>query len=226
MTTIAVLPSSDVRLVSANDAIETGYDGDHHQIPQAHVSINRTNNSTDDVPYAVAQAVPVHHNTYGWISPRGWNNNSNLILPDCVEDESLSQRQIFLIGVHRIAKLVKVISFIEIALIVIIGIVLPVYFIVLPFPLAGYFGARRYSGKLLYCYLLYIAINFIGGIISMFFITNLLYIVFRLIYLAVNVTVFRYIVRLCGFISEFSTDDYDFVYNSRVIQNIDRSTMC
>lgn len=195
-------------------------------IPQAQYTISGIGNyNNQDIPTAIATAVPVHH---GWASPRTWNTNNwnNHVLPDCDDEGSLTERQVFLVGVHRITKLIRVISFVEIALIVIIGIVLPVYFIVLPFPFCGYFGARRYSSRLLYCYLFYIALNFIGGIISVFFIVNLFYIIFRLIYLAVNVTVFRYIFRLCGFINGFSNDDYDFVFNSRVIQNIDRSTMC
>ena len=229
MTTIAVLPTS-VSVGDSND-IENNNTVHDQNIPTAQVSINNnitSNNSYGDIPVVVATAIPITQN--GWISPRGWNNGSSQlnshVLPDCVGDESLTDRQIFLIGVHRITKLVKVISFIEISLIVIIGIVLPIYFIVLPFPLAGYFGSRRYSTRLLYCYLIYIALNFLGGIISIFFIRNLLYIVFRLIYLSVNVTIFRYIVRLCGYIYSFNDDDYDFVYNSAVIQNIDRSTMC
>ena len=74
--------------------------------------------------------------------------------------------------------------------------------------------------------MLYDYVYYLGGIISIFFIKNLIYIVFRLVYLTVNVTIFRYIVRLCGFISEFHEDDYDFVLNSSIIQNIDRATMC
>ena len=115
-TTVAVLPldtTATTIAVLPDDNYNQYAHYNHESLPSAQVNIingssnNNSNNNNDNnnqnIP--VATAVPIGNNMYGWISPRGWNNNQNILPLNNNHihpyDEAVTDRQIFLIRYYR-----------------------------------------------------------------------------------------------------------------------------
>ena len=120
------------------------------------------------------------------------------IIPVTEDDEApieYTERQHNLFFVYRLAKAVRAVCILQTALICVFASYSPVFVILLPFPICGYFGARWYEYYKTYIYSCYVVLEIFGSILSFFYVKGLGFIVCRALYLIFNITIARYATR-------------------------------
>ena len=153
-----------------------------------------------------------------------WSNQISQ-QPTSIED-SFSDRERNLLDVYKLSRLVRLISLIDIVFIILFGLFSPVFFALLPFPFSGYFGAKRWSYRLLYVFSFYIFSELIGGIISLFYIKGVTFLILRICYMCGNLYIARLTTKLCSFVLVFEEDDFLFLHNCPVIASAERNMLC
>eukprot|EP00602_Paraphysomonas_sp_CaronLab_P008857 CAMPEP_0185019746 /NCGR_PEP_ID=MMETSP1103-20130426/2341_1 /TAXON_ID=36769 /ORGANISM="Paraphysomonas bandaiensis, Strain Caron Lab Isolate" /LENGTH=122 /DNA_ID=CAMNT_0027550213 /DNA_START=113 /DNA_END=478 /DNA_ORIENTATION=- len=61
-----------------------------------------------------------------------------------VHHTGLSEREQILLDGYKTSRVVRILTIIEIGFVLLFGILVPVFFCVLPFPVAGYIGAKKW----------------------------------------------------------------------------------
>lgn len=117
-------------------------------------------------------------------------------------------------------------AIIDIGFLIVFGLFQPVFFILLPCPICGYFGAKRWVYWLLFVYTVYLVIEVIGGIISLVYIQNTAFVVVRSIYIVVNIIVARYTTNVSSYILVMADEDFNFLKNNPAIVNNEKSLLC
>lgn len=139
---------------------------------------------------------------------------------------SLTDRQKRLIGVYRLSRRIRIFAVFDAVFIVIFGCLLPIFFILIIFPLLGYYGCRYWSHRLLYAYDLYLLAESIGGIISLYFIRQFPIVLgLRAVYVIINLYVFYACVKLTSYTLAFEESDFHFVTTHDVIRNLERGML-
>ena len=136
------------------------------------------------------------------------------------------ERDQALIGLYRMCRIVRIVAALDILFIVAFGIILPVFFIIVPFPICGYLGARWYSHRFLFVYAVYLGMEIIGCFVSVYFVTSSVFIVLRLIYLIINMVIMRMVMRMAGYFKVMSPEDFEFLKTSPVIADYNRGRIC
>jgi hypothetical protein len=110
--------------------------------------------------------------------------------------------------------------------ILLFGILVPAFLCVLPFPLAGYLGARKWSHCLLYTFAIYTALEIVVGIISLFFFfKEPIYFGLRIVDIVFNCVVLRYTNSLTAFARALEPADINFLQNSQAIKTIEQGLL-
>lgn len=178
------------------------------------------NQNIQGQPIAVANLVP-SSNVFAIGNPTILPVNE--ALPE--EDASYAREKV-LLNLFVINRFIRVVTIIDVVFIIIFGLFSPIFFLLIPFPLCGYYGARKWTYKWLFIYALYLCLEIIGGVISIIYLTNTTFLVIRIIYLLINLLILRYVFKLCSFILAFEESDFEFLRNSPAIQNTERSLIC
>jgi len=147
------------------------------------------------------------------------------VYPEGFIDE-LNDRERNLLDVYKLSRSIRSVCILDVAFLVIFGVFSPLFFLLIPFPLLGYIGARRFIVLPLQVYITYLFLDCLGGIVSLFLIPGWTFLVIRLLYVLLNLVISRYVIRLCSFISVFEDHDFDFLKNSRIIVAIERGVLC
>jgi hypothetical protein len=106
------------------------------------------------------------------------------------------------------------------------GILVPPFLAVLPFPLAGYYGSRRYIYWLLYVFTVYTILEVIVGVVSIFyFYTQPLYMSLRIIDICFNLYVMRKASNLTSFAKYLEAADKHFLLNNSAIKTIEKGIL-
>jgi hypothetical protein len=145
------------------------------------------------------------------------------LYPDGAMGGQLTDREAQLIDCYRLARFIRNISILNIVLTCISGLFSYIWFILVPFPLCGYFGAKTYSKSLIYIYMFYLFAEIVGSIIWMAIINETSFYILRTLFILMNVFIIRYGYTLCNFISLFSDEDREFLMTNPMIQNAERS---
>lgn len=163
---------------------------------------------------SISAPTPVHRN-----GPTG-----SSVRPE--EDDSLSQyseRQRLLLKGYKISRIVRVLTVGEIIFIVLFGILVPAFFCVLPFPIAGYFGCKKWSFCLLQVFTIYTFLECLLGIVTLFFFyTEPIFFTLRCIDIIFNMVTFYYAKQLSGFAHNLGPDDIYFLQNDPTIKAIEQ----
>jgi hypothetical protein len=136
------------------------------------------------------------------------------------------ERDRALVALYRMCRVVRVVALIDVLFILAFGIIVPVFFIIVPFPICGYLGARWYSHRFLFIYAVYLGIEIIGCFVSIYFVTSSVFMVLRLIYLIVNVVIMRMVVRMAGYFKIMTPEDFEFFKTSPAIAEYNRKRVC
>ncbi len=168
---------------------------------------------------AVASAVP----NSSWTS-----HLSTAVIPDPAGNNGAQnlEREKTLIGIYQISRFIRVVTVIDVAFIIVFSLFSPIFCVLLPFPICGYWGAKKWIYRLLFVYSMYLILEVIGGIISAIYIPNTAFIVVRIIYIVMNIIIARYATKLCSYILVFEEEDMEFLKHSPVIQTIEKSLLC
>lgn len=185
------------------------------------------NPDVHEIPVAVAVAVPNFDRQDG--SPgyfQRLTSSTGVILPGD-EFVNLTDRQKRLVGVYRSSRIVRIIATVDILFVAVFGIMNPVFFILIPFPLCGYFGARLWSYRLMYLYAIYLLIESIGGMATLYFLRKVVsFLVIRLVYVLLNVYFFYLVTRLTSFMMAFEDSDYNFLRTHQFIRDLESRRSC
>ena len=141
------------------------------------------------------------------------------------EDElsQYSDRQKLLLKGYKISRIVRVLTVGEIIFVILFGILVPSFFCVLPFPIAGYFGSKRWSYCLLTVFTIYTFIECLLGITSLFFFYDqVVYMVLRCLDIVFNVVTFYFALQLAAFCNNLGEDDIYFLQNDPTIKAIEQ----
>lgn len=141
-------------------------------------------------------------------------------------DENAYEREKVLLELYQTSRIIRVVSIIDIVFIVVFGLFSPIFFGLLPFPLCGYFGAKKWMYRVLFVYCMYLILEIIGGIISCIFITGPVFLALRILYIIFNIVIARYATRLCSFMLVFEEGDFVFLRTSPVIQSVEKTLLC
>jgi hypothetical protein len=110
--------------------------------------------------------------------------------------------------------------------VILFGILVPPFLCVLPFPLCGYIGARRWNPYLLYIFAVYSALEVIVGVVSLFFFfTQPLYFGLRLVDVLFNFMVLRYANQITGFARVLEPADRNFLTNSEAVKQVEEGLL-
>ena len=166
---------------------------------------------------AVASAVPT---TWAALNPT--------VLPEPVvrQQGDAFERERILLGLYQRSRFIRVVAVLDIAFIIVFGLFSPVFFILLPFPICGYWGAKKWIYRLLFIYAVYLLIEIIGGIVSMIFIHAPAFVAIRIIYVLMNIVIARYTTNLASYILVLGAEDFEFLKNSPMIRNTEKSLLC
>ena len=167
-----------------------------------------TNVNTTDIPVIYATAIPVNTNTSSPSSTivqarRVSEQLTSSVLPMNVEDGEMSteytERQHGLYFVYRLSKAVKTVCVIQVVLLCVFLAYSLIFLIVLPFPIIGYYGAKYYSYWYLYIYCVYVICEIIGGIVSIILMSDTNFIILRIIYILVLLSIVRMATRIAAY---------------------------
>lgn len=106
------------------------------------------------------------------------------------------------------------------------GILVPPFLCVLPFPLCGYIGARRWNPILLYIFAVYTALEVIVGVVSLFFFfKEPVYFALRIIDVLFNLMVLRYANQITALARVLEPADKNFLMNSQAVKTIEQGLL-
>eukprot|EP01038_Epipyxis_sp_PR26KG_P012048 gene12048-16123_t len=184
--------------------------------------------SMDAIPVVRAIEIPQATSITAWIIETNnlYFNPTSSILPasndPLDQDQAQLHREKVLISIYRVSRLIRIVASLDIIFIALVGIFTPIFFIILPFPLSGYFGARWWKYRLLFIYVVYVVAEIFGAVISLIYIDTPYFLAIRITYLVFNVFIVRYVIKLCSYISVFEDEDLDFFKNSQIIINMEK----
>jgi len=160
--------------------------------------------------------------------PSTWAALTATVVPD--HDQDLSdpglQRERLLLNLYQRSRFIRIICFLQFVFIIVLGLFFSLFFLLLVFPIAGFYGAKRWNYFLLYIYSVYLILEIIGGIVSMVYIPSVGYIVVRGLYVLLNLVMLRYSLNLVSFIQVLEEADIDFLKNSPIIINFEKTSLC
>ena len=111
----------------------------------------------------------------------------------------------------------------EIIFIVLFGVLVPAFLCVLPFPVAGYFGCKKWSFCLLQVFTIYTFLECLLGITSLFFFyKEPIFFSIRCIDIVFNMVTFYYAKQLSAFAHNLGPDDINFLQNDPTIKAIEQ----
>jgi hypothetical protein len=175
-----------------------------------------------NTPVAVADAVPT-----------SWTAVNSTVVPDPVREPLPAEqtaenfeRERILLRLYQTSRFIRVVSVLDCAFVIVFGLFQPIFFILLPFPICGYWGAKKWIYRLLYAYTIYLVIEILGGVISMVYIHTPAFLVIRCLYVLMNIIIVRYTTNLASYILVFQEEDFDFLKNSPMIKNVEKSLLC
>jgi hypothetical protein len=142
------------------------------------------------------------------------------------QDENAFEREKVLLELYQTSRIIRVVSMIDVAFVVVFGLFSPIFFVLLPFPFCGYFGAKKWIYWALFAYSMYLILEIIGGIVSCVFITSPVFLSLRIFYVLFNIVIARFSTRLCSFILVFEERDFEFLKTSPVIQSVEKTLLC
>lgn len=209
-------------------------------------TIQSSSTDTSTIPVVYAEPVPQDWNipvSRGIPEPRHsgmlglgmmWNSQTSFAsvtpaIPEVAEGGSSSlDREMALIGLYRMCRMIRVVAAIDCLFIIAFGIIAPIFFIIFPFPLAGFLGARWYSYHLTFIYSVYLGMEIVGCFVSIYFFPSIIFIVLRLAYLLLNIMIMRLTVRTAGYFRIMDPEDFVFLRTSPVIleYGIGRTCFC
>jgi len=160
--------------------------------------------------------------------PSTWAALTATVVPDHNQDlsEYGLQRERLLLNLYQRSRFIRIVCFLQFVFIVVLGLFLSLFFLLLVFPVAGFYGAKKWNYPLLYIYSIYLIVEIIGGIISMVYIPSVGYIVVRGLYELLNLVMLRYSLNLVSFIQVLEEADFDFLKNSPIISNYEKTSLC
>lgn len=166
----------------------------------------------------VANAIPT---TWQALNPTALNEPALR-----VEGSSDADRERLLLKLYQRSRFVRVMAIVDAAFIISFGLFQWAFFLLLIFPICGYYGAKRWNYKLLFIYSVYLIIEVIGGVISIIFIKVTVFISMRILYMIINLIVARYSMHIASFIAVMDDRDKNFLRHSPVILNIEKNMLC
>jgi hypothetical protein len=163
--------------------------------------------------------------------PRGMNvgspSTNRMVVPgDDLDEMNLTDRQRNLFEVYRIARFLRHVALFNMVLVLINGLILPVYLVLFILPLVGYIGTRWYNRKMLTLYLAYNILEMIGGVVSFFVVDSLAVVVIRILYFMFSYTCARYTKQLTSYVMAFEEGDLEFLTESPIIVQVERASLC
>jgi hypothetical protein len=170
-------------------------------------------------PVAVATALPNN----------GWTSVPSSVVSDPTNtnsNDANQEREKVLVGIYQISRFIRIVTVIDLAFIIVFALFSPIFCVLLPFPICGYWGAKKWIYRLLFVYSMYLILEIVGGIISAIYIKNTAFIVVRVIYIVFNIVIARYSTKLCSYILVFEPEDLEFVKHSATVQAIEKSLLC
>ncbi len=97
---------------------------------------------------------------------------------------------------------------------------------VLPFPICGYVGARKFNSCLWYIFAVYTALEVVVGIISLFFFFKQpAYFALRIVDIIYNLIVLRYANQITAFARVLEPPDINFLKNSQAVKTIEQGLL-
>jgi hypothetical protein len=168
---------------------------------------------------AVASAVPV----------TTWSALNPTVMPEPVprgQNTDALEREQVLLGLYQRSRFIRIVAILDFGFLIVFGLFQPVFFILLPCPICGYFGAKKWVYWLLFIYTVYLVIEVIGGIISLVYIHSTAYVVVRVISILGNTVIARYSTNLSSYILVMTDQDFEFLKNSPAIVNTEKSLLC
>lgn len=142
------------------------------------------------------------------------------------DDFHLTARQQILVEVFKVAKMVRSISVFQFALVVVFGLYSRFFFILLPFPICGYIGARYYIYKCMYIYCVYVVLDVIGSVVSLVLMRETTFFALRLIYVLVDLVIARYATKMASFLLAMQPEDFEFLQNHPAIAALNAGSLC
>lgn len=143
--------------------------------------------------------------------------------PDAAMMGNLTDREAELVDVYRLSRFIRNISILNVILTVISGILSYFWFILLPFPLCGYYGAKTFNKTFIYVYIAYLFAEVIGSIVWVVLVNSISFTILRILYILLNLFVIKYATRLCAYITHFNDEDREFLMTNPLIVNSERS---
>lgn len=143
--------------------------------------------------------------------------------PDAAMMGNLTDREAQLIDVYRLSRFIRNISILNVILTIISGIISYYWFILIPFPLCGYYGAKTFNKTFVYIYIAYLVAEIIGSIIWVVLVNSISFTILRILYILLNMFVIKYATRLCAYITHFTDEDREFLMTNPMILNSERS---
>lgn len=137
---------------------------------------------------------------------------------------TLSQRQLNLLEVYKIARFIRMIAIIDLIFVIISALFSPWTAFLIPFPICGYYGAKGYNNTLIYLYTFYLVVRIVLSIVLIVSVNNPGFTVLTILYMILCAMIMRYAVTLTQFIKEFNDDDIQFLTTSEVIQHAEQGT--
>lgn len=157
--------------------------------------------------------------------------------------EELSERYVWLIGVYKMSKVVRIFVLCHLAFLAIFFLFSPIYMLFIPFLIigkknnyislfvfvsllhsVGYIGARTFNYKSLVVYSTYIILDIIAGFVLLFLTKSLFFVFLRSLMIILDFYIMRYLAKLTITVYRFCDEDMDFVRSSPIIYNLDRSS--
>jgi hypothetical protein len=136
------------------------------------------------------------------------------------------EREKVLVGIYQITRFIRIVTIIDLAFIIVFALFSPIFCVLIPFPICGYWGAKKWNYRLLFVYSMYLILEIVGGIISAIYIKDTAFIVVRVIYIVFNVCIARYSTKLCSYILVFEPEDLEFLKHGATVQAIEKSLLC
>lgn len=158
-----------------------------------------------DVPVIHATAIPIETSSPSAVvqARRVSEMLSSSVLPMSVEDGDVpveyTERQHGLYFVFRLSRAIKTVCVIQIVLLCVFLAYSLLFLLVLPFPIIGYYGASNYAYWPLYVYCVYVICEIIGGIVSIILLNDTNFIILRILYILVLLSIIRMATRIAAY---------------------------
>lgn len=171
-----------------------------------------------NVPVANAVAVPT-----------AWAALNPTVMPEPAprgQSTESYEREKILLSLYQRNRFIRFAAILDVAFIIVFGLFQPIFFILIPFPIIGYIGAKRWVYRLLFIYAVYLIIEIIGGVVSLVYIHTAAFIAVRITYVVINLIVARYVLNLASYVLVLDPEDFEFLKNSPVVLNYEKSLLC